>query len=56
MKPTKHCLKKRGGECKWKDNGEGELVCSRYTVYTYGIITMKSPCIINIYYFKNKIK
>jgi hypothetical protein len=55
MEPTKHCLE-RGG----RDERNGKIMegvnLFKYTVCMYGIITMKSPCLINVCYFKNKIK
>jgi hypothetical protein len=39
----KHYLKQGRGKGEWECNREGELVPG--TVHMYGIITMKSPCI-----------
>jgi hypothetical protein len=48
MKPTKHCLKKVAEE-KGKRNIRMRRTCSKYTVWMYRIIVMKSPHIINVF-------
>jgi hypothetical protein len=48
VKPTKRYLKKgRGG--RMGDYNGGRLTYSGYVVHRYGIITMKPPCVINVY-------